>query len=278
MKHYFINILKTIFAVFGLEIKKKFCKNYANVNLLPRVTLFQILDHLVRLGFKPATIIDVGAANGTFELYTQFPSSKHILIEPLIEFEKDLKHITDIYDAEYVIAAAGEKKRNVIINVHPDLVGSSIFNEVEGASVDGFARNIPMITLEDVCKERMLKGCYLIKIDVQGAELLVLEGAKNILQDTEVIILEVSLIDCVLGSPLLHDVVGYMEKRGFVVYDFFNFNYRPLDNALAQIDAVFVKENGMFRKDRSFATLTQRSAQFKSMLDFVNSRKRDIHN
>lgn len=107
-------------------------------------------------------------------------------------------------------------------------------------------------------------GSYLIKIDVQGAELDVLAGATNIIPDTELVILEVSLFEFFVGGPQFYEVVNYMKKEGFVVYDLFGYHCRPIDLALAQIDVAFVKEHGSFRKHHFYATPQQREELDKS--------------
>ena len=43
--------------------------------------------HVKSLGFQPSLIVDVGAADGTPELYNAYPGAKFILIEPLIELK-----------------------------------------------------------------------------------------------------------------------------------------------------------------------------------------------
>jgi hypothetical protein len=43
-----------------------------------------------------------------------------------------------------------------------------------------------------------------------------------------------------------------MKDHGFVAYDIHLALNRPLDGALAQIDIVFVKEYGPFRRDHSW--------------------------
>jgi hypothetical protein len=48
-----------------------------------------------------------------------------------------------------------------------------------------------------------------------------------------------------------------MKGLGFVVYDIFGEQFRPLDGALGQIDMAFVKENGIFRTDHAYATAEQ---------------------
>jgi FkbM family methyltransferase len=240
--------LKSIFLVCGLEVRRNIKHGEDR-----RTTLAEVLFHISRLGFRPKTVIDVGVATGTYELYETFPNAKHLLIEPLHEFEDYLKQISSKYNAEYVIAAAGPKTGTMEINVHPDLLGSSIYKESDGSYVDGVSRKVPVVTLDTLCRSRHLSGSYLIKVDVQGAECLVLEGAQKILKETEVVILEVNFFQFHLNGPQFFDIVSYMKKCGFVVYDIFGGYNRPLDYALASVDIVFVKENGMFRKNHSFA-------------------------
>lgn len=60
-------------------------------------------------------------------------------------------------------------------------------------------------------------------MDVQGAELLVLEGAGNFISNIKAIWLEVSKIEYYKGQPLESDIKNFMSKNGFVlVKDFKN--------------------------------------------------------
>lgn len=256
MKQFLKEVVKKIFNVCGLEIHRGGAK---------RTTMNEVLTHASRLGFRPQTVIDVGVAYGTFDLYEKFPNANLLLIEPLGEFEGVLKDISHNYKAEYVIAAAGDKPGTTTINVHHDLAGTTMFKESDGSYVDGIAGEVPVITIDGLCNERSLKGPYLIKVDVQGAELIVLNGARKVLRDTKLVILEVSLFQFYVNGPQLYDVVSYMKDRGFVVYDIFGGSYRPLDGALAQIDMVFVKENGQFRKYHFYATREQREELTKRL-------------
>ncbi|NQT26261.1 FkbM family methyltransferase [candidate division KSB1 bacterium] len=215
------------------------------------------------IGFQPKTVIDVGVASGTMELYKAFPDAYFLLIEPLKEFESELKSILKKYNGSYLLAAAGSHSGQVTFNVHNyQLAGSSLYKESMGIETDGHEITVPLITIDEIIKNKCLKGPYLIKVDVQGAELEVLEGAKQTLADAEVVALEVSLFEFYKGTPQLLDVLSYMKRYDFVAYDMiFGWN-RPLDNALGQIDIVFVKEKGMFRKDHSFSTMQQAQKLF----------------
>ena len=166
-----------------------------------------------------------------------------------------------------VLSAAGEKKGRSKINVHSaDLEGSSIFKESDGSYADGASREIPVVTIDDSCDEMGLKGPYLLKVDAQGAELIVLDGATRVLEDTEVVILEVQLFQFLVNCPQLHDVVSYMKDHGFVTYEIFGGYNRPIDNALASVEMVFVKEKGIFKRNNFFAAQEQRGELNKKSL------------
>ncbi len=60
-----------------------------------------------------------------------------------------------------------------------------------------------------------------------------------------------------------------MKSRGFVAYDIWGLQCRPLDNGLSQADIVFVRDTGLFRKYHFYATARQREKQnrrFQSLM------------
>ena len=241
-----------LFNALGLDIRR------LRPSAPSRTSLAGGLAQIARLGFKPHTVIDVGVANATPDLYGVFPEASLLLIEPLVEFEPFLKKICSTYNAQYVLAAAGEAPGSAVLHVHPDKVGSSLLHEVEGPSVDGVPRSVRVVAIDQLCVEKNLKAPYLLKADVQGAELQVLSGATRTLQETEVVILEVSLLAAMIGGPELFDVVCRMKDLGFVAYDLFGLHYRPLDDALCQVDIIFVPQHSALRKSRAYATPEQR--------------------
>jgi len=224
------------------------------------------LQQVKKQGFSPATVIDVGAAFGFFatQCHAVFPDPRYMLVEPLVEYKPHLEAViqTQIPNAEYISAAADAESGEVTINVHPDLVGSSLYLEKEDFNVNGIPRVVPRVTLDHLVSENKLRPPFLLKIDTQGAELKVLSGYEENLQHTEFVLLEVSLFKFFEGGDQLHDVIAFMKSRGFVAYDICDFQYRPLDDALSQVDIVFVKERGQFRQHHFYATLEQRRAQF----------------
>lgn len=270
-----MNVRKAIwrgFGALGLDVRRRRSLDQEGP---PRGTMAGALRQLARIGLAPNTVIDVGAASHTQELYEAFPRSAMLLIEPLVEFEPALRKICATYDAQYVLAAAGERSGVATLNVHPGLFGSSLLNEVEGAAVDGTPREVSIVTIDQVCAEKGLRGPYVIKADVQGAELQVLAGATQTLRDTEAVILEASLFGFYLGGPQLYDVISRLKEFGFVAYDIYGFLYRPLDDALSQLDIVFVREESALRKSHAYATAKQREGIEREMARRISAMQRN---
>ena len=222
-----------------------------------RRTAEEVLEHVAAQGFGPATVIDVGVAYGTPELYEAFPAARHLLIEPLEEYAEALGLIARRHGAELVLAAAGPEPGTATINVHRAPALSSTLGAWRNGDADSTAREVPVVRVDDAVAERELPAPYLLKVDVEGAELRVLDGAQRVLEQTELVLLEVSLFELVPGSPLLHDVVAYMRERGFVVYELYGGHVRPLDGALAMINVAFAREDGSLRREHSYATRDQ---------------------
>ena len=99
-----------------------------------------------------------------------------------------------------------------------------------------------------------IQTCDFLKIDVQGAELDVLEGATRTLRDTAVVELEVEFVPIYKDQPLFAEIDLFMRKNGFLLHKFvdvagrafrpfvLNDNpYKPVSQIL-WADAVYAKD------------------------------------
>ena len=224
-----------------------------------RRTMAAVLDNMKRIGLEPATVIDVGVGYGTPELWEAFPRARLLLVEPIPDrFGGAAQRAADGRPgAELVVAAAGAEAGRATITVHRAPEMSSLLGSWTGDREEGERREVEVVRIDDVVRERGLPGPYVLKADVEGAELSVLDGASAVLRETEVVLLEVRLFELVPGAAQLHDVVPYMKERGFVAYDLFGGAIRLTDGALAVTNLAFVREDGMFRRDHSFGTPEQ---------------------
>jgi len=70
--------------------------------------------------------------------------------------------------------------------------------------------------LEDYVKLNQVDYIDFAHIDVQGAELMVLEGAGNFLKNIKLIWMEVEAVELYKNQPLKNDVERFMQKNYFV--------------------------------------------------------------
>ena len=198
------------------------------------------------LGFNPSVVIDVGAQVGTDALYQAFPFARHIMIEPVEEHKENLMKLAScLKNAEVVIAAAYSRSGETYLSLSDNFNYSNIIDDDSGGDYTS-TRKIPCITIDDLCVDRQLNGPYLIKIDVDDKELEVLKGMTETLKYSECVIVETIFFG--EGPNYFFTVVEFMKNHGFVIYDMVELVYRPLDLALWQVDTIFVKKNGQFRK------------------------------
>ncbi len=207
--------------------------------------------HLKSLGFDIRTVIDVGIAFGTSSIYDAFPRAKYFLIEPVEECRPVLEQLKQRLDAEYFLVAAGAENGEISFNVHDDISGSSIFEQVEGKALDGEARKTPMRRLDSLLPDR-LERPVLLKIDTQGAEIEVLKGLGARIADIDLMILETTMMPMRHGIPQFADIVRFCDEAGFAVYDVLEGHMRSLDGALAQIDLAFVRKDSPLRSQVAY--------------------------
>lgn len=236
---------------------------------------YSFFNHIKSCGFDPTTIVDVGVATDTEELYVHFPNARYLFVEPCAEFENSLQALTQRYPGSvYMLAAAGASDGEITINVTPDLGGTSVFKtlEAQDGAYDMSARTVPMFKIDTMWEALELQGPALLKVDVQGGEIEVLKGADQVLDNFEVIVLEVGMIEQYIGQPIFHEYVAYLADKGYVVYDIIHTGYADT-GMLAQIDLVFVKKDGRFRQDQR--TMTDYSLVASKVSNYKGIKRND---
>src|ERR1700733_4468776 len=111
--------------------------------------------HLKSLGFEVRTVIDVGIAFGTAPIYEAFPRARYFLVEPVAECRPVLEKLKQRLNADYFLVAAGAENRDVSLNVHDDISGSSLYPQGAGKALGGQARRTPMRGLDSLLPESL---------------------------------------------------------------------------------------------------------------------------
>ncbi|HEX2274906.1 MAG TPA: FkbM family methyltransferase [Acidimicrobiales bacterium] len=202
------------------------------------------VEQLSGHGFRPATVIDVGAATGTDALYEAFPDAYHVLIEPLAEFESDLAQLVSAQGGEYVLVAVGAQEGRRAFHVDGDMLEKSTFHvrTPELASDEApEEREIPITTLDQLSAERGWKGPFGLKIDTKGFDDEVILGAPRLLEQTQFVITEVPITKRFADSSDFFGFVTLLHAHGFVLYDVLTMA-RTVDlRQMLYMDALFGK-------------------------------------
>jgi FkbM family methyltransferase len=211
----------------------------------------QSLDILRHHGLSPATVFDIGVAYGTYELYRAFPDAYYHLIDPTRESLHHMRQLARRLRCEIHPLALGDREGEAMIEIRPDIQGATLLEDVTPREILRHDR-VPVRRFDSLIGE--IARPALAKIDVQGAELMVLEGMTGRMDSIDAFIVETSTIASVKGGAEVHDVVRFMRDHGFVVADIVGMTRRPLDGVTAQIDLLFLpEEHSPVRRDRRWA-------------------------
>ena len=203
-----------------------------------------ILNLLKNKNFSPNYIVDVGCGYGewTKKLLNLFPMSNFYLYDAdKNNFEKlDLLKKKNKNIHFKICLLSDDNKTYKFYNMG---YGSSIFEEqtTHNRNIEEISSTTLSQELPDELKNH---NNNLIKLDVQGSELKVLNGLKDIINSFEVIILEVSIHNYNKDSPLFDKVMNYMSEKNYRLYDLFDLKRLGNNKSfLVQFDCVFVRNN-----------------------------------
>jgi FkbM family methyltransferase len=197
--------------------------------------------YLERLGYTPATIVDVGVGFGTRALYPTFPTAYFVLVEPLAEFEPDVRRILARYRGEYLPLALGsrDEARPIQVNTRWHERSSLLHRTtLEDQGDPKATRVVPVTTLDGVLAERGFQPPFGLKLDVEGAELEVIEGAGAFLRQTQFLIAEVAVARRFEGGYSFAEFIRAMDERRFRLRDILHHGRNDAQE-MTFVDAVF---------------------------------------
>lgn len=195
-------------------------------------------------------VLDIGAYRGDFT-----ETIKYVWPSAIIkQFEADERQAVWLQNNAFITLLGDEDGK--IVNYFTveekngvSSTGSSIFKELTNYYTDNTTIVIQkeMTTIDSLNDKHNFFGNWqdngLIKLDTQGSELLILNGAKNFLETKKpkFILLECSWLQYNEGSPLFLEVINHLDKLKYKAKDIFDMSYDNKGN-LIQTDILFERK------------------------------------
>jgi FkbM family methyltransferase len=194
-------------------------------------------------------VIDVGANVGQYArtLRTQGYRQRIVSFEPLPQAFAKLSRAAarDIAWTCYPFALGPTLARGDL-NVSQNRVSSSLLpmleRHVEAAPNSRYLTEVEVeIRPLDSFMHELDIGSHRthLKLDVQGYEMGVLQGARSSLEHVQLLELELSLVPLYEGQPLFRDVLTRLEQLGFELVSLAPGFADPRTGHLLQFDAIF---------------------------------------
>ena len=191
---------RLLIALFKVKIVKENSKLYLDYTDLD-LNIKQIQDSQ-----KPI-IFDCGAKQGQSvkRFKKLYPNSEIHCFEPV---KNSIKKIQENYKNDNSIilnnCGVGDVNEKKVFNEYEDRIGTSSFREIKkdtawainkfkNAEMEPKKYEVNIITLDKYCSENNINQINIMKIDVQGYETNVLEGAKNLLKFSKIGLIEMEL-------------------------------------------------------------------------------------
>ncbi len=195
-----------------------------NINKNPKFTKLLISKNIFKK--NPLVVADVGAASG-FEKHWDVFKDQMIRVgfEPNEESFKKLKNTKN---CQYYNIALGKEAKKAPFYVTKFRYASSAFkvNEAFMSRFSNFpyhqtksVETIETVSLDTFCENNVMPQIDFMKMDTEGTELEILQGAKNMLKGVLGLDIEIAFQQYHADRPVFRDVDTYLHKHNFSIYD-----------------------------------------------------------
>lgn len=197
-------------------------------------------------------VIDVGAHVGMSvrRYLTLFPNATLHSFEPFPESFARLEAATSaIANVNiHMVALADEPgERRFFVADHYTATNSLLQRPFSGRRYYPFGADVEerltvaVDTLDRFCHHRRISHIDLLKLDVQGGELLVLQGATDLLRRhaVDVIYTEAAFVPHYEGGVLFHELAQFLQAYGYSLFNLFELHVAR-NGQLRYCDALFI--------------------------------------
>ena len=192
--------------------------------------------------FEPKSVLDIGANVGQFysEIKPIFPNAYYYLVDG----SKSCEVVLETLNVDYSICLLSDSEKEVDFYIRknePRCTGNSIYRENTSFYDDDqiIIEKRQTKTLSNLLNNQVFD---LIKIDVQGSEIDIINGGLDIIKEAKGILMEVSLMEYNQNSPTKEFVYKYMDNLGFKPVELIGNINHPLTYELIQQDILFLNK------------------------------------
>ncbi len=198
-------------------------------------------------------VFDVGANTGQFaeRLRDAGFRGQIVSFEPSTAAHSTLSKSAR-HDANWTIAprmALGDHDGTITLNLAGNSASSSVLpmlpSHSKAAPESRYvgSETVDLRTLDSVCKEFATNAERIfLKLDVQGFEYKVLQGAEQFLSRVTGIQIELSLVPLYDGEHLFDPMLHDLEARGYELWSVVPGFVDPATSRLLQLDAIFFRK------------------------------------
>ena len=199
-------------------------------------------------------IFDIGANEGQFakQLREYGYRGRAVSFEPLSSARLKLIALAK-QDKNWIIhdqCAIGDQDGQIEINISGNSVSSSVLPILESHSSAAVgsayvaSEHVHISRLDSIANQYLEPNSNLfIKIDTQGYEWQVLDGAQETLKRAKGVLCELSLVPLYEGQRLWRDLIDRLEAEGFMLWSLQKGFTDPRTGQSLQMDAIFLRRD-----------------------------------
>lgn len=196
---------------------------------------------MIRRGLTIATVYDIGAHKGDWsvELKRTLLSESNFIL-----FEANPEHATSLQSTglNFICGIAlGDRDHCDVPFYSTGKTGDSYYREATGWYSDTIPIMLPLMSLNEIKRQRKLPTPDFIKIDTQGSELDILNGSTEFISNVSLAYIELPIIVYNQGAPLISDYLERLRDLGFIPAAVLE--QHIIESVLVQIDVMFVNKN-----------------------------------
>jgi FkbM family methyltransferase len=202
------------------------------------------------------TIVDAGAHEGqtTLQYLLAFPRCRVIALEPDPANHAAAANTLSGYDRVELLKLGLSDRPGMVPLRLTSHSGAHSLLEVGDmrhfdVQVDVLAPiQIEVTSLDRLCSDRAVNALDVLKMDIQGAELLALKGARDLLKRRAIsfVVLEVSFQPLYKNQPTFWDIADHLRGHDYALQGLYEHQHHKENHAILRwADAIFAAPNTM---------------------------------